>query len=102
MPAWFYILRLRSGALYPGATTNLKRSYEEHRDGHACRTTKFDPPCALVYSEETPTVGAQGELAGVTKIRLEVAKGRRTPGPCELSETTLRRRHGKTLVIALG
>jgi len=55
MSAWFYILRLRSGALYPGATTDLKRRYEEHCRGKACRTTELDPPVALVYSEQFPT-----------------------------------------------
>ncbi len=52
MPAWFYILRLRSGALYPGATKNLEERYKAHLAGKACRTTKLDPPVALVYSEE--------------------------------------------------
>ena len=52
MSAWFYILRLRSGALYPGATTNLVRRYAEHRSGRACRTTRLDPPVALAYFEE--------------------------------------------------
>jgi putative endonuclease len=51
MPAWFYILRLQSGALYPGATKNLEDRYKDHCSGEACRTTKFDPPVGLVYSE---------------------------------------------------
>jgi putative endonuclease len=55
MPAWFYILRLRSGALYPGATKNLKERYEAHLAGKACRTTKFDAPVGLVYSEQFDT-----------------------------------------------
>ena len=55
MPAWFYILRLRSGALYPGATKNLEERYKAHSAGRACRTTKIDPPVALLYSEEFET-----------------------------------------------
>ena len=51
MPAWLYILRLRSGALYPGATKNLEDRYKDHCSGEACRTTKPDPPVGLVYSE---------------------------------------------------
>jgi putative endonuclease len=51
MPAWFYILRLRSGTLYPGATTNLNQRYEDHCLGKACRTTKVDPPIKLLHSE---------------------------------------------------
>ena len=57
MPAWFYILRLQSGSLYPGATTDLKKRYEEHSTKRACRTTTLDPPIALVYSEEYETFG---------------------------------------------
>ena len=52
MSAWFYILRLRSGSLYPGVTSDLKQRYEEHCTKRACRTTTLDPPIALVYSEE--------------------------------------------------
>ena len=51
MPAWLYILRLESGQLYAGSTTDLDRRIEEHYSGHACRTTKIDPPVELVYSE---------------------------------------------------
>ena len=49
------MLRLRSGALYPGATTNLTQRYKDHQQGTACRTTKHDPPVALVHVEELNT-----------------------------------------------
>ena len=52
MSAWFYILRLKSGVLYPGATTNLQNRWRDHKAGRACRTTNLDPPVALVYHEE--------------------------------------------------
>ncbi len=55
MSAWFYILRLRSDALCPGATTNLARRYAEHLSGRACRTSRLDPPIGLVFVEELPT-----------------------------------------------
>jgi putative endonuclease len=55
MSAWFYILRLQSGSLYPGVTVDLKQRYEEHCSKRACRTTTLDPPVALVYSEEYET-----------------------------------------------
>ena len=55
MAAWFYILRLRSGQLYVGATTDLERRWEEHVSGDACRTSKLDPPVAIVHTEEHPT-----------------------------------------------
>ena len=57
MPAGpcIYILRLRSGQLYVGATSDLERRWQEHATGEACRTTKLDPPVSIVYSEEHPT-----------------------------------------------
>jgi predicted GIY-YIG superfamily endonuclease len=55
MPAWFYILRLKSGALHIGATTDLDQRYRDHCSGKACRTTKLDSPVALVRSEEFET-----------------------------------------------
>ena len=55
MPACFYILRLKSGNLYVGSTTDLEERYEDHCRGRACRTTTLDPPVALVYSEEYET-----------------------------------------------
>lgn len=51
MPAWMYILRLKSGNLYVGATANLHRRCVEHFSGKACRTTTLDPPEKLTYSE---------------------------------------------------
>jgi len=55
MPAWLYILRLRSGTLYPGATKNIEERYKAHIAGKACRTTKIDLPVGLVYTEEFET-----------------------------------------------
>jgi predicted GIY-YIG superfamily endonuclease len=55
MPAWFYILRLKSGNLYIGSTTDLEKRYEDHCSGRACRTTKFDSPAAIVLSEQFKT-----------------------------------------------
>ncbi len=56
MPAWFYILRLISGGLYTGSTTNLPKRTKEHFSGKGSRTTSLDPPVALVYSEELPKI----------------------------------------------
>ena len=52
MPAWLYILRLKSGQLYIGSTADLDQRYKDHRSGKACRTTQLDPPQKLLYSEE--------------------------------------------------
>ncbi len=49
MSAWLYILRLKSGNLYIGSTTDLDRRFEEHMSGRACRTTNLDPPKKLLY-----------------------------------------------------
>jgi putative endonuclease len=56
--AYLYILRLKSGGLYIGATTDLKQRYQDHQNGRACRTTKLDPPVKLIYSESLPTFSA--------------------------------------------
>ena len=53
--AYLYILRLKSGGLYIGATTDLKQRYQDHLKGRACRTTKLDPPVKVAYSESLPT-----------------------------------------------
>jgi putative endonuclease len=55
MSAWLYILRLKSGKLYIGATADLDQRCREHFEGKACRTTKVDPPVGLVHSEEYQT-----------------------------------------------
>jgi putative endonuclease len=49
---WLYILRLKSGSLYIGATSNLDQRCKEHFTGKACRTTKFDPALEPVYTEK--------------------------------------------------
>ncbi len=55
MRAWFYALRLQSGSLYIGATTDLRKRYAEHLSARACRTTSLDASVSLVYAEEFET-----------------------------------------------
>lgn len=55
MSAWFYILRLKSGRLYCGATKDIDRRQREHFSGKASRTTRSDPPVKLVYKESFAT-----------------------------------------------
>ena len=45
-------MRLKSGALYIGATKNLENRYQKHCEGLAGRTTYLDPPVSLIYSEK--------------------------------------------------
>ena len=51
MPAWLYILRLKSGQLYIGCTKELDGRIQDHKSGRACRTTQLDPSVDLLYSE---------------------------------------------------
>ena len=74
MPAWFYILRLRSGALYVGATTNLSQLNADHRSGRAWRTTRHDPPVALIYSEALPTFSDARQRESQIKRRSQAKK----------------------------
>jgi putative endonuclease len=53
--AWFYVLRLQSGALYLGVTTDLVARYKEHIAGKASRTTALDPPACIIFSEQYRT-----------------------------------------------
>jgi putative endonuclease len=55
MSACLYILRLKSGQLYIGSTTDLDQRFKDHCSGKASRTTKLDPPVELVYSEKYET-----------------------------------------------
>ena len=58
MAAWVYILRLRSGRLYVGSTTDVAARCRFHANGKAYLTTKADPPVTLAYQEELPTYSA--------------------------------------------
>ncbi len=58
MPAWLYILRLRSGRLYVGCTEDLPARCQANCDGIAGRTTELDPPVRLALSEEYSTLQA--------------------------------------------
>ena len=46
-----YFLRLRSGILYVGASTDLEQRLEDHVSGQACITTQTDPAVALLRIE---------------------------------------------------
>ena len=55
MPAFVYLLSLKSGGLYIGACNDVDKRYTEHCRGKASRTTKLDPPVDIVYTEEFET-----------------------------------------------
>ena len=50
-----YLLRLRSGIIYIGASEDLEQRLVDHASGQACRTTQLDPPVALLRVEEFST-----------------------------------------------
>ena len=58
LSACIYILRLRSGSLYVGWTTNLEWRLEEHARGEGGRTTRNDSPDRLVYYESAEDIAS--------------------------------------------
>jgi predicted GIY-YIG superfamily endonuclease len=46
-----YFLRLRSGALYIGASEDIEQRLDDHCSGQACRTTQLDPPVSFLRIE---------------------------------------------------
>jgi predicted GIY-YIG superfamily endonuclease len=46
-----YFLRLRSGIIYIGSSSDFEQRLEDHASGHACRTTQLDPPVVLLRIE---------------------------------------------------
>ncbi len=46
-----YILRLKSGGIYIGASTDLEQRLKDHISGQAGRTTLLDPPTLLARVE---------------------------------------------------
>jgi predicted GIY-YIG superfamily endonuclease len=53
-----YLLRLRSGIIYVGCSTDIAQRIADHLSGHACRTTAIDPPTAVLRIELLPTFSA--------------------------------------------
>ena len=44
-------MRCRTGELYTGCTTNLRRRVEDHNEGRGAKFTRSRTPVALVYEE---------------------------------------------------
>jgi len=49
--SFVYILRLQSGGLYIGCSTDFEKRFGDHENGSACRTTKLDPPKSVAWIE---------------------------------------------------
>ena len=56
--ACIYVLRLRSGRPYVGATIDLRKRLADHFAGTASRTPALSPPVGLVCQERFDTVVA--------------------------------------------
>jgi len=95
MSAWFYILRLKSGTLYSGATTDLKQRWTDHQAGRACRTTRYDPPTTLAYFEEYPAfVEARRREAQVKRWGQDKKEALVAGDKKKLSQLAVSRDHG--------
>jgi len=50
---WYvYILQCKNGSLYTGITSNLKRRFQEHKEGRGGRYTKLFKINNLIYYEK--------------------------------------------------
>ena len=50
-----YFLRLSSGAIYVGCSTDLDQRLDDHVCGQVCRTTQVDPRVAILRVGILPT-----------------------------------------------
>jgi putative endonuclease len=70
-----YFLRLRSGALYIGASEDLEQRLEDHASGQACRTTHLDPPAFFlrleIYSNFSEARSREAQLKRWTRAKKE-------------------------------
>ena len=55
--AYLYILRLTSGLLYIGVTTDLDSRWNEHVAGKGSHLTSKDPAQGIVYREQFESLG---------------------------------------------
>ncbi len=50
-----YLLRLMSGVIYVGSSTDFEQRLDDHLTGQACRTTQLDPPVTVLRIETYAT-----------------------------------------------
>lgn len=64
-----YILECLDGTLYTGVTTDLKRRFNEHKQGIGARYTKSHPPRRVLYTEVQPNRSrAQAREAAIKRM----------------------------------
>ena len=50
---WFvYIIRCKGGSLYTGATNDLEKRFEAHKNGKGAKYTRMNKPQKIVFSEK--------------------------------------------------
>ena len=55
MVNWYvYLLRCKNGTLYTGITSNLRRRFQEHKEGRGGKYTRLFQPGKLVHYESYP------------------------------------------------
>ncbi|HSE65813.1 MAG TPA: GIY-YIG nuclease family protein, partial [Gemmatimonadales bacterium] len=82
MPWIVYMLRCRDGSLYTGATNDLRRRLERHRNGRGAAYTRGRAPLELVYqvvmadrSAALRTEWSLKQLSRVEKEQLIMGRG---------------------------
>lgn len=68
-----YFLRLRSGVIYVGSSTDLGQRLDDHLAGQACRTTQLNSPMSVLRIEACPTFPAarqrEAQLKGWSRAK---------------------------------
>ena len=93
-----YVLRLHSGQLYIGSTTDLARRLSDHTAGRASRTTALDAPVALIRIEPFDTFASARTREAQLKRWSRAKKEALIRGDCDglrvLARSRDRRREG--------
>src|SRR5436309_5437842 len=95
---WVYVLECRGGRLYTGATSNLRRRLDAHREGRGGRFTRAFPPVRLRATRGCPSRSAALSLEARIKRQprsLKIAtltSGRPAPAERDAGPTPARAR----------
>ena len=55
---WFvYLLQCEDGSIYTGATNDIKKRFDAHKNGRGGRYTRLHKPIRILYSERFRTKG---------------------------------------------
>ncbi|WP_148863585.1 GIY-YIG nuclease family protein [Marinobacter fonticola] len=92
MTPWFlYLVRTRTGTLYTGITTDVKRRFAEHQSGGArtARSLRGKGPLALAYSVKVGDRTRAAQLEYALKRWPRVRKERLIAGMIRLEDIEL-------------